>query len=203
MSRGNHYKRKRRGPDKRIDYAFVRRGRSVEVRPQSCELLFQTPMDLGRRVRPISDHYGLACEIEVGPGSGALTSLVPADPEAVDLAHRLLSEGRAELSRSESGHFKAAGSWLAGAAAAMVIRRNDRVSRRRFMHRALGFAAIAALAPAAGFTALAHLDVSKKLRAFDAAAASLGGMVSEHAPRPIRAARAEGTPDAGGASRPL
>jgi len=176
ICRSNHWKRGRSGEDMRIDYVFTRDGVEDGLVPRSAWRIFDEPVLYGGRMRPVSDHYGVACEVELKRGTGRVATPASPDPRAIELAHRLLADGRQEVSRDEASQIRSAGSWLLGAAALLVARQDQRVTRRDMLRRGLGALAVAAMAPAIGWTAVARIDAPAKLSAFDAATDLLDGI---------------------------
>lgn len=170
ISRTNFYKQHREHPDKRIDYLFVRSGRSDRWVASRSGLLFHEPVSLGVRSRPLSDHFGFRSTLRLAspnvPAALAPTEDSVADSQTLQLAGRLLDLGLAEADRREQAHLTQAGAWVVGAALAASVRRHPRIDRRRFLRGIAGATATISLAPALGFTTLARLDSDHKREAF-------------------------------------
>ncbi len=182
ISRANYYKRGREDPDKRVDHLFVRAaGRGWEASEQ--RLLFAEPVRIRGGARSLSDHFGFRARIRIdrlAPELAAREALQTArpSPETLDLARRLLGEGRAEVNRRERKHFWHAGAWVGTAALAAGLRRRSPIDRRRFLRGTAGLIAGLSLAPAFGYTTLARLDSDYKREAFDQAQAVLSDLHS-------------------------
>jgi endonuclease/exonuclease/phosphatase family metal-dependent hydrolase len=175
ISRSNYYKRMRRGADKRIDYLFHRPGRGIAVDHGPARHLFADSETIRGIDRSLSDHYGVAARIGWRPltTQPAVASPPPRDPEAFDLARRLLDVGRQEADRREETHLRYATGWVAAAVVAANLRHDPVVDRRRFLKGAIGALGFASLAPAVGYTTLARVDSDSKRDAFDDAQAVL------------------------------
>ncbi len=175
LSKTNYYKQHRSGPDKRIDFLFVRAGRNRTWRPLRADRLFGEPERIRGRDRSLSDHFGYRGAFEAMP-IGAVNPAgppPPLDPQAFDLARGLLAVGREEADRRERVHFRSAGGWIVGAFVAASLRRHPALDRRCFLRSSAGAVALFALAPAIGYGALARVDSDYKRHAFDDARAVL------------------------------
>jgi len=170
ISRANFYKRHRGHPDKRIDYLFVRSGRSDRWAARESGLLFHEPLRLHGRPRSFSDHFGFRSTLRLA--SPNMPAALPpaadpaADPQTLQLAGRLLDLGLAEADRREQTHLTQAGAWVAAAALAATVRRHPRIDRRRLLRGIVGATATISLVPAVGFTTLARIDSDQKREAF-------------------------------------
>lgn len=169
LSKSNYYKQRRTGPDKRVDYLFVRPGRHDRWQSADVATLFAEPEHIRGRDRSLSDHFGFQAAIdwqtiEVPLVAASKRNL---DPHAFDLAHNLLDVGREEADRRERMHFRSAGSWAIAAIVAAGIRRHPSLDRRRFLRATSGTLAVLALTPAIGYGALARVDSDQKRSAFD------------------------------------
>ena len=180
LSKSNYYKHHRSGPDKRIDFLFIRPGRDLAWRPAGTDRLFGEPERIRGRDRSLSDHFGFQGSVEMLPAAaaGLAGAAPPLDPQAFDLARLLLQVGRDEADRRERVHFRSAGGWVAGAFLAASLRRHPAVDRRCFLRSSAGAAALFALAPAIGYGALARVDSDYKRHAFDDARAVLAQLES-------------------------
>jgi endonuclease/exonuclease/phosphatase family metal-dependent hydrolase len=169
ISKSNYYKRSRRDPDKRIDYLFVRPGPDVRWRSVGVDTLFAEAERIRDRDRSLSDQYGFrgAFEWQLAGLQPATDTFPALDPQAFDLARRLLEVGREEADRRERVHFRSAGSWAAVAVLAAGIRRHPAIDRRRFLRTSAGALALFALMPAVGYGTLARFDSDYKRDAFD------------------------------------
>ena len=184
ISRSNYYKRRRSSGDHRIDFLFVRGGPEVTWKAGPSSLLFHDPVHVAGRDRSLSDHFGLASELELTTSAARQEILGGSlDRQALELAGNLLEMGRAEMLARQQDQWRDAGSWLAGAALAVGSRRLPDIDRRVFLRGAAQGLTLLALAPAAGYTSLAGLDAPHKLDAFDRARTVLAEL-ERHA-RPI------------------
>jgi hypothetical protein len=163
---------------KRVDYVFVRDGSKAAFRPLSLDRVFDEPIELEGRPGAYSNHAGLLAEVEAFPAQIASSTLL--NRQAVDLASKLLSEGRQEAERRRSDGRALAGMGMACAAAAAAGGRTEPVSRRRFLQKSLRVAAVAGLAPGIGYTVMSELVVPNELIAFDRAEESLGQLAQQH-----------------------
>jgi len=169
VSRSNFYKRARSGPDKRIDYLFLRPAAGMVPRFDGARLLFVDREPIRGIDRSLSDHFGIASQIgwEAASAGVEYAANVSLDFESFELARGLLEVGREEVDRREEVHLRYAGSWIAGAVLAASLRRTPALDRRQFLRRAAGVVALASLAPAIGYTTLARVDSDSKRDAFD------------------------------------
>lgn len=178
LSSSNYYKRERSGPDKRIDFLFVRPGAGVEWGARDAKLVFAETARIRRRDRSLSDHFGFRVELDWRSAPTTATRVVSAgegsiDPQAVSTARSLLDVGLEEADRRERQHFRWAGAFVATAALAAGLGRHPAVDRRGFLRGAARATALTALAPAFGFGALARLDSDQKRDVFADARAFL------------------------------
>ncbi|MEE8165411.1 MAG: endonuclease/exonuclease/phosphatase family protein [Myxococcota bacterium] len=171
LSRSNFYKRHRSGPDKRIDYIFLRPAFGMAPQLDGARLLFAEREPIRGIDRSLSDHFGIASQIGWEVARAGVGNAVNASHEfeAFELARGLLAVGREEVDRREDVHLRYAGSWIAGAVLAASLRRTPALNRRQFLRGAASFIAFAALAPAIGYTTLARVDSDSKRDAFDGA----------------------------------
>jgi endonuclease/exonuclease/phosphatase family metal-dependent hydrolase len=163
---------------KRVDYVFVRDGSKAAFRPLSLDRVFDEPIELEGRPGAYSNHAGLLAEVEAFPAQIASSTLL--NRQAVDLASKLLSEGRQEAERRRSDGRALAGMGMACAVAAAAGGRTESVSRRRFLQKSLRVAAVAGLAPGIGYSVMSELVVPNELIAFDRAEESLGQLALQH-----------------------
>lgn len=185
LSNRNFYKRARSGPDKRIDFLFIRPDRDVAFERRDSGLLFSEAPRIRNRDRSFSDHFGFQAEVVWSQKSTSASSLFTAsesgarpDPAAFDRARKLLEVGDEEANRRERAHFKSAGGWTLAALLAAGFRRHPSLNRRAFLRGAASGAALAALAPAVGFGTLARIDSDVKREAFDDARGILARLES-------------------------
>jgi endonuclease/exonuclease/phosphatase family metal-dependent hydrolase len=172
----NRYRPKQ--SEKRIDYLFVRDGMGASVQAVSIRRIFDEPLALGGRQLSYSNHAGLLADLEISPRDG--TPLPPPDPRAVELAARLLAQGRAAAQQRRREGRALAGTALGCAGLASL---GVRTTRRGLLRSGLQGAGLLALAPVVGFSLLSEVFVPDELRAFDRVTARLG--------RVHRAARGE------------
>jgi hypothetical protein len=97
----------------------------------------------------------------------------------VDLASRLLSEGREEAERRRSGSRALSGIGMVCAVAAAAGGRTESVNRRRFLQKSLRVAAVAALTPGIGYSVMSELVLPNELSAFDRAEESLDRLAQQ------------------------
>jgi endonuclease/exonuclease/phosphatase family metal-dependent hydrolase len=167
VSSTNFYKRHRQGPDKRIDFIFVRPGAGVAFEARDPRLLFAETARIRQRDRSLSDHFGFRVELALDVSA---VSAMPApgeteiriDPRAVSIARSLLAHGLVEADRREREHFRWAGGFVVAAVAAAGLQRHPSVDRRAFLRGAARATTVLALAPALGFGALARVDSDHK-----------------------------------------
>ncbi|MBY0401307.1 endonuclease/exonuclease/phosphatase family protein [Myxococcota bacterium] len=169
LSSSNFYKRDRNGPDKRIDFLFVRAASGVEWTAREARLVFHETARIRRRDRSLSDHFGFRVELDwrAGPAASQVASQPGAIyPRANTTARSLIHVGLAEADRREQLHFRWAGGFLLAAVAAAGLRRLPAVDRRSFLRGAVEGTALLALAPALGFGTLARFDSDEKRDVF-------------------------------------
>ncbi len=144
------------------------------MRPRQVERAFDEVFELEGRPAAHSNHAAVVAEFEVGfPRQDPVRIL---DREAIEIATRMLSEGRARAERRQRGDRLYAGAGLGAAALATVGVRTQGITRRRLLRGTLQGAALAALTPGVGFSILSEVFVPDELRAFDALAARLAGV---------------------------
>jgi sphingomyelin phosphodiesterase 2 len=177
--RGNPFRAGGRKTDRRIDFLFVRDGSQLGVRARETRRVFDEVFELGGKPASYSDHAGVLAEIEIGGSSPAKAKAF--DPEAADLASRLLAEGRRLAEGQRRGDRTVAGIGLGTALLAAAGVRHRRVSRRRLLRAGLEGASILALAPCIGLSVLSEVFAPDELRAFDQLAALLDRATSEAA----------------------
>lgn len=175
ISTQNHYKRRIESADRRIDYVFVQDGSRLVLEPVESKRAFADPFDLRGRSRPISDHFGVSLTFELQPSTSSDPGGVRrgADPQIISIARDLLEKARAEIDREETTHDRVAVNLAMLAGGAMLVRSNQRVTRRAFLHRALGFAGLAAVGPAVALKAITQSDADRQRMAFTMASETL------------------------------
>lgn len=181
LSSTNFYKRDRSGPDKRIDFLFVRPAPGLAWQASRQGLLFSETARIRRRDRSLSDHYGFRVDLDWQPAASvaAASSGAAIDPQALTMARSLLDFGFAEADRREQEHFRWAGGFILAALAAAGVRRHPAVDRRAFLRGAARAATVLAVAPALGFGALARIDSDDKRDIFADARSFLGQLEVE------------------------
>jgi endonuclease/exonuclease/phosphatase family metal-dependent hydrolase len=171
LAKSNYYKRNRKGPDKRVDYLFVRPDPGVLWNSFGAASLFDEPELIRRRDRSLSDHFGFQAAFEWSPMAiRPQLRVSPApepDPKIFELVRVLLRIGQEEADRRERVHFRSASGWALGAALAVGLRRHPAIQRRRFLRTSSAALALFALTPAIGYGALARVDSDNKRDAFD------------------------------------
>ena len=179
LSSANYYKRARTGPDKRIDFLFIRPGEGIAWQVREPRLVFTETARIRRRDRSLSDHFGFRAELSWRPtGVASVSAAVPLDREAFATARSLLDVGFEEADRREQTHFRWSGGFLAAALAAAMVARHPAVDRRAFLRGAVQGTAMLALVPAVGFGTLARLDSDRKRDVFSDARAFLAALES-------------------------
>jgi endonuclease/exonuclease/phosphatase family metal-dependent hydrolase len=164
--RGNAYRSRSRKPGRRIDFLFVRDGRRRGITTHRVDRIFDEVLDFDGRRASYSDHAGVMAEFEIAPRAAAAPP--PPDRRAVELASRLLSEGREEASRRQRGGRVVASASIGCAAAALGGVRVKPMTRRKLLRRALRSAGLVAVTPGVGFSILSEFFVSDELAGFDA-----------------------------------
>ena len=170
LSSSNFYKRDRNGPDKRIDFLFVRPASGVEWTTREARLVFHETARIRRRDRSLSDHFGFRVDLDWQPAPAAVpTAARPAsiDPRAIAAARSLIEVGLEEADRRERQHFRWAGGFLLATIGAAGLRRHPVVDRRTFLRGATQGTALLALGPAVGFGTLARFDSDDKRGVFN------------------------------------
>jgi hypothetical protein len=133
----------------------------------SVDRAFAHPVEIGGRRRAFSNHLGVVAEIDIEPQATAASPSF--DAGAVDLAARILAEGRAEAEQRRAERRLASGTGMLCAVAAAAATRGEPVSRRRLLRGALKGASLVALSSSLGFSALSEHFVPDEIDAFDAA----------------------------------
>jgi endonuclease/exonuclease/phosphatase family metal-dependent hydrolase len=159
----------------RIDYAFVRTGRSADAVPRRIERIFDAPLEIDGEAARYSDHAGLLVEVEVRPVAPRV--LPAADPRALARARALLGQGRAEASRRRGIERSLALGTAAVAAAALPAASQLRASRRRFLAGLVAGLGVTCVPGALAVGALAEVAVPRELSAYDRVEALLDGFV--------------------------
>ena len=178
LSSSNFYKRHRDGPDKRIDFLFLRPAPGFAWQATGAKLLFSETARIRRRDRSLSDHYGFRVDLTWQPGlaAAALPGTGVIDPRALATARSLLDVGFEEADRRESEHFWLAGGFVMTAIGAAGLRRHPAVDRRAFLRGTAQAASLLALAPALVFGTLARFDSDQKRDVFIDARAFLNDL---------------------------
>jgi hypothetical protein len=169
--RSNPFRANSSKPDQRKDFFFARDGSERGVQPRHIERAFDEIFELEGRPASYSNHAAIVAEFEVG--SPRLAPVRILDREAIEIATRMLSEGRARAELRQRGDRLFAGAGLGAAAIASAGVRTQGITRRRLLRGALQSAALAALTPGVGFSILSEVFVPDELRAFDALTARL------------------------------
>jgi sphingomyelin phosphodiesterase 2 len=164
--RGNVYRALRGKPDRRIDYLFIRDGRRLGVTTRSVERVFDEILDFGGHPASYSNHAGVMADFSIGPRTAAPAR--PPDHRAVELASRLLTEGRDDARRRQRSGRVLASAGVGGAALALCGMRSKSVTRRGFLRQGLQSAGLVALTPGFGFSILSEYFVPDELAGFDA-----------------------------------
>jgi endonuclease/exonuclease/phosphatase family metal-dependent hydrolase len=163
------------GGSERIDYAFVRTGRSADAVPTRIERIFDEPLEIEGEEARYSDHAGLLLEVEVAPVAPRV--LPAADPRALARARALLGQGRAEASRRRGIERSLALGTAAVAAAALPVASQLRASRRGFLGGLVAGLGVTCVPGALAVGALAEVAVPRELAAYDRIEALLDGFV--------------------------
>jgi len=159
---------KRKKDGRRIDYLFARDGDRLAVETLRVERVFDESIPIaGRRAR-YSNHAGVMADFSISPHAGGRTHRP--DRDAVALAAKLLSEGRAEAMRRQRTGRALASAGIGGAALALGSVRWKPLTRRRLLQRAIRAAGVVSLTPGIVFSILSEYFVSDELDAFDAIA---------------------------------
>lgn len=173
---GNAYRSCSRKPDRRIDYVFTRHGREHGVLGRRVERCFHEPLEFEDGPASYSDHAGVLAELELVPTSAPLRT---PDPEAVDLATAMLSEGREDAERRQRGGRTLAGVGFGCAALASLSVRSPKLSRRRVLRGAVQAAGLMALTPGVAFSLLSEVFAPSEIRAFESLEAQLSRVRSQ------------------------
>ncbi|MBW2418169.1 MAG: endonuclease/exonuclease/phosphatase family protein [Deltaproteobacteria bacterium] len=178
----NPYRGGNRNSAKRVDYVFVREGGRSAVEAVSVDRAFGRPIEIAGRRAAFSNHLGVVAEIDIRPEAGAASPSFNAG--AVDLAARILAEGRAAAEQRRMERRLASGTGMLCAVAAAAVTREGPVSRRRLLRGAFKGASVVALSSSLGFSALSEHFVPDEIDAFDDAKrrlARLGESLSRRA----------------------
>lgn len=189
LSSSNFYKRDRNGPDKRIDFLFVRPASGVAWTTRDARLVFHESARIRRRDRSLSDHFGFRVELAwqpTAPSTAAAAAIAAGpgsiDPRAITTARSLIEVGLEEADRRERQHFRWAGGFLLAAIGAAGVGRHPAVDRRAFLRGAVQGTALLSLAPALGFGTLARFDSDDKRGIFNDARAFLAELETRRPP---------------------
>lgn len=183
LSSTNFYKRDRTGPDKRIDFLFVRPARGVAWHAKDARLVFTETARIRTRDRSLSDHFGFRAELEWQAESVAAAVAGPIDPQVFATARSLLAVGLAEADRRERQHFRWAGGFVLASLLAAGLCRHPVVDRRAFLRSTVQGTAALALAPAFALGTLARVDSDHKRDVFSDARAFLSELEAEQTRR--------------------
>ncbi|MEZ4332359.1 MAG: endonuclease/exonuclease/phosphatase family protein [Myxococcota bacterium] len=181
LSSTNFYKRDRTGPDKRIDFLFVRPGRGVAWQAHDARLVFSETARIRSRDRSLSDHFGFRAELDWQTAPAAAAVAGPIDPQIFTTARSLLAVGIAEADRRERQHFRWAGACVLASLLGAGLRRHPAVDRRQFLRSAVQGTAVVALAPAFALGTLARVDSDHKRDVFSDARAFLTDLEARQA----------------------
>jgi len=167
IARSNPYRRHSPKPDRRVDFVFARDARDRRLVARSAERVFDETFMLAGEPSSYSNHAGVLAELEIEYGARVEDPLAPR-ASAVELARRILHQGRAEAEARRSGGRAWAGAGL-GCATLVAIgeRKMARIGRRRLLRAGLQAGALLALAPSVGFSVLSELFVPGEIEAYD------------------------------------
>jgi endonuclease/exonuclease/phosphatase family metal-dependent hydrolase len=174
--RAKAYNRDRPGADSRIDYVFVRGGGGRALRPVRVERVFDAEIEVAGRPGAYSDHDGVLAELELATGPGTGPAAPRPDPAALELAARLVAEGRAHAEQRRDARRRWAGAAGSGAVLGLVGGRSTAITRRRGLRLALGAGAALCLPAGLGLLALAEAADSEELAAWRRVEALLAGL---------------------------
>jgi hypothetical protein len=181
--RSNPYRLGSPKGDQRIDYVLGRDGDRLGLRPVSVERVFDEPFSIDGREAACSDHAGVLAELAIAPVARPGREL--AHVAALDLASRLLAEGKRVARRDRRANRAEAGIGLAAAALAVTGSRVRPFSRRTLLRGALSLGALAALAPTLESSLSSEWLARSEIDAFRAADALLAGMRIESTTGPL------------------
>lgn len=193
LSSSNFYKRHRTGPDKRIDFLFIRPAPGVVWHAHDARLVFTETARIRSRDRSLSDHFGFRAELAwrtsaaVASGAGAIAGARTGriDPDVFATARSLLAVGLAEADRREQQHFRWAGACVLVSLLGAGLCRHPDVDRRSFLRGAFQGASVVALAPAFALGSLARFDSDHKRDVFSDARDFLSDLEAEQTGRRI------------------
>jgi len=161
----NPYRSGRSDARKRVDYVFVREGGTSAIEAVSVERAFDRPIEIAGRRAAFSNHLGVVAEIKIKPRIGAASPQF--NEGAVELAARILAEGKAQAERRRADRRLASGTGMLCAMAAAAATRGGPVSRRRLLRGVFKGASLMALSSSVGFSALSEHFVPDEIDAFD------------------------------------
>ncbi len=165
---GNPYRHSNRS--RRIDYVFLRDGRTGGWEAREVKRIFDAIFELGGEPATFSDHAGVWAELKVVAGSGRPP---PVRAGAVAQAASALSAGRGRaLARRDQGRLGSGVSLVAAGLTAASLRCPS-LSRRALLRRAMRVATAGALVPSLGYSAFSELWVPGEVNAFGALARQL------------------------------
>ncbi|MFQ5418662.1 MAG: endonuclease/exonuclease/phosphatase family protein, partial [Myxococcota bacterium] len=118
----------------RIDYAYCRDGAETSIAPRSVRRVFDGAFEIGGRRMTYSDHAGLLIDFDLSEGGAAAPA---ASPASIELARRLLTEGREEARGRRRSLRLAGGTGLALSTAGLAAVRRVGWSRRRLLRSAV------------------------------------------------------------------
>lgn len=177
----NPYRRGRDNPDKRIDYAFYRGGDARSLHAIRVDRVFDEFFDLDDHTASFSNHAGVLAEFELAGAPDAAAASPHLDGDALALASKFISQGRAAALERRTGERTLAGAGLGLAALAAATGRNEKVSRRAFLRRSVRGATAAAIVASGTYSLLAEVVVPEEIEVFDTAAADLEGLARTRA----------------------
>ena len=162
---------------RRIDYVFMRDGQTSGLQARSFDRVFDGVFTIGGQPASYSNHAGLMATIEMLPVHADFRHAL--NQSVVELASRLLSEGREEAERRRAGSRVMSGVGMACAVAAAAAGRTEKVNRRRFLQNTFRAAALVSLAPGVAYSVMSEFIVPNELTAFDHAEKSLDRLAQQ------------------------
>jgi hypothetical protein len=168
---GNAYRNNRHKPDRRIDYVFVRDGHDLGVETRQSVRVFDETIEIDGQPAAYSNHAGVMAEITIAPRAAA--PLPHPDPRAIELATRLIAEGRLDAQRRQRSNRVLAGAGVGGAALALGALRSKPMTRRRLLRNCLQAAGLIAITPGVAYSILSEYFVPDELAGFEAIAQQL------------------------------